>query len=55
MGGWTYQVPRRFEGNPANAPVDEVVLDAAGNLYLTTSDLHGGLGLGTVGGFEITP
>ena len=54
MGGWTYQVPRRFQGKPANEPEGAVVLDAAGNLYLTTSS-YDGLGHGTVGGFEITP
>jgi uncharacterized repeat protein (TIGR03803 family) len=57
-GGWTYQVPRRYKGLPASEPMGAVLIDAAGNLYLTTASLndgHGTGGNGTVGGFEITP
>jgi uncharacterized repeat protein (TIGR03803 family) len=51
-GAWTEQVLRRFKGAPNGNPLGTVLLDAAGNLYATTSNIGTDF-LGVV--FEITP
>ncbi len=51
-GGWTEQMLHRFLGAPGREPIGGVVLDAAGNLYGTTSN-EGFNYLGVV--YEITP
>ena len=53
-GGWTFTRLHLFEGMPAIAPYDSLVLDTAGRLYGTTSACGSGAGCsGTV--FEIIP
>jgi uncharacterized repeat protein (TIGR03803 family) len=51
--GWTYTVIHRLEdATTGAAPCDRLVIDAAGNLYGTTS-IYGPTALGTV--FELSP
>jgi uncharacterized repeat protein (TIGR03803 family) len=53
-GSWTYSVLHAFNGSPGDGsqPTAGVILDAAGNLY-GTSSTGGATGYGTV--FEVTP
>ena len=58
-GQWTESILYNFQGtNDGEAPISELIFDAAGNLYSTTYD-GGGLGTCTDGGcgtaFELTP
>ena len=51
-GGWTETVLYSFEaGSDGNSSISNLVADATGNLYGTTSE--GGLGSGTI--FKLTP
>ena len=52
VGEWEGRVIYSFQaGNDGNSPISDLVRDAAGNLYGTTSE--GGLGSGTI--FKLTP
>ena len=52
VGEWDGRVIYSFQtGNDGNSPISNLVRDAAGNLYGTTSE--GGLGSGTI--FKLTP
>ena len=51
-GGWTESILYSFTGTDGEWPFSNLILDAAGNLYGTTSE-GGNAGFGTV--FEITP
>jgi uncharacterized repeat protein (TIGR03803 family) len=52
VGEWEGRVIYSFQaGNDGNSPISDLVRDAAGNLYGTTSE--GGLGSGAI--FKLTP
>jgi uncharacterized repeat protein (TIGR03803 family) len=52
VGAWAEEVIYSFEeGTDGNSPISNLVFDAAGNLYGTTSE--GGLGSGTI--FKLSP
>ena len=52
-GGWNETVLRYFFDHPGAHPLSELILDATGNLYGTTSGDDSGKRNGTV--FEVTP